>query len=513
MKKRVYWLTYYLSLEEKVLIVEINDKAGKCVHRTRFSRSEMQEQVLDFQFYLAVSNPNQIVVQMYSQRLCEEDKNCIHKIFPYIPKFTNLKEFIFWYKRCNVSFSYERYEYLETCMHYMLHTSKFEPDGIWKCMGFPQDNYLYCKWKDSNEKEHMVIVDEQMFVSDLDYEKICEAEKEFSLTESSNIQLFIEMHSKTLLDMYLNKGGRRVFSFLTAPKINHPMELLGKAGLVKLADNIERLEEINYAGNNFLSIFGVPLMVLKSLENGEEELLYTKEDRNILAKAFQENRAVFAEPMTEVSQMWLRYYYLNQGTLFAIKEGAKMPGNLAATIRYLNHICSENDNVYTVFGLYQNYLAYGQRIGKFVDGIYPKNLEKAVIQEIDILQKRYEAEKVRMFLNIVDRPDYKYLEEELDECKYKIKTPKRPEELVEAGESLHNCLSSYVRKVKKGLSKIAFLYENDRLIGAIEVKENQVKQALGSCNSRLPKEALMYLKGYMERKQLKNDIIYRGWGM
>ena len=197
-------------------------------------------------------------------------------------------------------------------------------------------------------------------------------------------------------------------------------------------------------------------------------------------------------------------------------EGSgKFPGNLAATIRYLNQMCSNGENIYNVFGLYQNYIAYGLRIEKFVDGVYPKDLEKAVAQEIDILQKRYEAEKVRMFQKIVEKPEYKYLEENLPDNQYKVETPKSAEDLVLAGEKLHNCLGSiYIGRIKKGLAKIVFLYDKkEELVGAIEICEDRVVQALGNCNKRLSEEVWDYLKGYMQRKNLRKDLLYHGWGM
>ncbi len=516
MKRRVYWLTYTIDEEWNEFIVEIWNREKKCVHRAVYTSYGMEEQCFDAQFYIAMSNPKQIAVQMYQNDLTEEQKHLIHKLFPYIPKFTTLKEFSFWHKRCQRTFSYKRYIGMQKTLCDIRAAEEHPADGKWRCAGFLEGNYLYCKWKDEAGKVHAVVMDDQIFVSDLTYNEVLLQEAVFIADEESQLDLFTETHREALLDVYVHGGGKRIFAFLTAPKMNHPMELLGKAGLGKLADRVEQFEGINHAGKNLNTIFGVPLMVLKSLEKGTCEMLYTAEEREILARAFAENRAVFADPMTEIGEMWLHYYYMCDQTIFALGESEKMPGNLAATIHYLNQMCEAGVNIYNVFGLYQNYINHAQSIGKLVEGIYPKNLEAAVQKEIHILRQRYDAMLVSKFQAVVGALEYQMYEEDLPGQPYKICAPGKAQDLLEAGEALHNCLGGYAGKIKNGTSKIYFIYARknmakDELTGAVEIQKDQLCQALGVCNRSLPKETWEYLKDYMQRKQLKDHALCRGW--
>ncbi len=513
MKKIVYWITYVVSEMEKEFVAEIWNREKKCVYRTVFRTDSIEEKCLDVQFYFAVSNPKQFLVKIYQQKLTETEKHRIHEMFPYIPKFTNLKEFTFWYKYCNSSFSYLKYEAIQQCVEDIQTLEQLKSDGTWNCVEIQNETYLYCKWTDEAGKNHTVVIDDQIFVSDLNYDEICDQEVLFETGKVLDFTSFLDTHRHAMLDVYVKNGGRKIFSFLTAPKINHPMELLGKAGLTKLADNVEKLEGINVEGKNFTSIFRVPLMVLRSLEKGSYDMLCTFEEREILAKAFSENRAIFTDPMTEMGEMWLHYYYMRNQTIFDGGENEKMPRNLAETIRYLNKMCENGNNIYNIFGLYQNYIAHAENIGKFVDGVYPKNLEEAVQKEIDILRQRYDATHLSTFQAIVRSPEYKYYEDDSVLYPYRIQAPQDASDLVDAGKKLHNCLGNYAKRIKYGIRKVYFLYDknNDELIGAIEIEDGGVEQALGACNRKLPEDVWRYLKDYMERKQLEDHTVYRRW--
>lgn len=508
----VYWLTYQVNQEKQNFMVKIRNAAGRCVYKIVFTRKKMWEVPMNLLFFLRVSAQRQSALQIRQKKLTNDQKNEIHEIFPYLPKFTNLKEFCFWYKRCNPLFSYEKYQFVEACRKNIAESEQFEADGKWKCMELPEENYLYCKWKDMQGNVQAVMLDDEIFASNLSFDDICAQESLFEIDSVKTVELFAKKHTKALLDVYIEHGGKKLFSFLTSPKMNHPMELLGKAGLAKLADQTERFEEINASGKNFKEIFGVPLPVLKSLENGEHEMLCVLEDREVLAKAYQENRSIFSEPMTEIGGMWLSYYYTNAQTMFSLKQEEKQKKNLAATIRYLNQLYEKDSNSYKIFGLYQNYVAYAQRMEKYIDGIYPKDLEKAVEQEIEILQERYEAEKNGRFQRVVESDEYKQIEENLENEKYQILAPKTVTELQEAGKKLCNCLAGYTKRIRDKETKVVLIHdkEEDKLIGAMEVYEDKIIQALGECNKRLSEEVWEYLERYQERKGLGKWLRYQG---
>ena len=231
-------------------------------------------------------------------------------------------------------------------------------------------------------------------------------------------------------------------------------------------------------------------------------MLYASEDRKLLAKAFAENRAIFSEPMSIIGELWIRYYYLNEQTNYGIRN----KGNLVHTIRYLNKCCRNENEAYTVFGLYQNYLAYVQRMGgKYIHGLYPKNLLDAVEESVGILQMRYDEEKNLQFKKSVENTGYQLLGEDLPDCRYRIRIPETPDDVRMAGKALHNCLKSYILKVREHKTMVAFIEDKmkeNKLVGAIEVCSGKMIQASGYCNQELSQEVTKYLQNYMQRKQI-----------
>ena len=96
--------------------------------------------------------------------------------------------------------------------------------------------------------------------------------------------------------------------------------------------------------------------------------------------------------------------------------------------------------------------------------------------------------------NIVKADEYMfvYTEKELEKCtymkEYKVQLPKSNIELLDWGESLHNCLLTYTSAVKNKLSVIYGFYSKGKLIFAAEVKNNRIVQASCKYNAELDAE-------------------------
>ena len=497
-----YWIYYKADLKELLFTIRIFDKAKKNVCNVMFSRNDMMEDCKDNMFLHYLSNRNQYKVVFHQSQMSIAEQCSIHKIFPYIPQFTNLEDFYFWYKRMNSEFDYSKYADATNLACKLLVYPECKADKKWNFIECERSGYLYCKWKDRMNISHIVLLHDEFFVSDLSYWQICKQEIEMDFySDVSDVQLFIKERPQAMLDKYLNAGGRKTFSFLTARIMNHPMELLGKAGLAKLADNIDQYQDIYKEGKTLSEIFGVPLLVLKSVNKGEDLMLCTLEDRCLLGKTFEENRAVFSEPMSVIGELWIRYYYLNNQTNYRTKNG----GDLLDTIRYLNKCCKNEDDAYTVFGLYQNYLAYGERIGgNYIHGLYPKDLLKAVEESVSILQIKYEEGKFREFQKAVKEDAYQSLKDDLPDCRYRIKVPETPEEIRLAAKKLHNCLKEYILKVRNRETMIVFIEDKqqaNKLVGAIEVCSGKLAQASSYRCEKLSKELNAYLQDYVQRNK------------
>lgn len=416
MKRKQYYICYKIDLEKLLFTVLVRNKTQKDVYKFIFSRNDMVEKCMDDNFPYYLLNPDQYKIYFHQKKMTVAEQCEVHKIFPYIPQFTNLEEFCFWYNRMNPKFNYSKYTDARILAHKILLFFDYKADERWNCVEDKGIHYLYCKWKDKMNISHIVLLDDEYFISDLSYQQIYqkEAQMDFSF-DIFKIQPFVKERPYTMLDVYLDGGGKKIFSFLTAKIMNHPVELLAKAGLSKLADNINKYQNIHMEGKTLSDIFDLPLAVLKSADKGQDLMLYTLEDRKLLAKAFAENRAIFSEPLSIIGELWIRYYYLNEQTNYEIKN----KGNLVHTIRYLNKCCRSENEAYTVFGLYQNYLAYAQRIGqKYIHGLYPKNLLGAVEESVSILHMIYDEEKNLQFKKSVQDTEYQFLGEDLPDCRY-----------------------------------------------------------------------------------------------
>lgn len=504
MKEKQYWIFYKVDAEKMLFTVFVCDKEKKEVCKYIFSRDDIVETYTDNSFLEYLLNKDQYKISFYEKKMTAEERHRIHKIFPYIPQFTNLDEFSFWYNRINSGFHYSEYIDAKILAYKMLFSSEYETDGKWNCIEEKGIHYLYCKWKDKVNISHMVLLDDKYFISDLTYQQIYRKEKRMEISfEISEIQPFIKERPDSMLDIYLNGGGKKIFSFLTAKIMNHPVELLGKAGLSKLADNIHKYRDIHMKGKTLPEIFRLPLAVLKSANKGEDLMLYELEDRKLLAKAFEENRAVFSEPMSIIGELWIRYYYLNAQTYYGIKK----KGNLFPTLKYLNQCCSNENEAYTVFGLYQNYLAYAQRIGgNYIHGLYPKNLLSAVEESVAILQMRYENEKLLQFKKFVQSSEYQFLEDDLPTCPYRIRVPETPEDMYIAAEELQfEALKRYRKNVRTQNVMVAFIEDKEKgnqIIGAIAVYSKTIEKVWGCCFQELSQEVREYLQDYAKRKKL-----------
>lgn len=489
-------------MEKLLFTVLVYDKIQK-VYKIIFSRNGMLEECMDKTFAYYLSNMDQYKICFHNEQMIVTDQYNIHKIFPYILQFINLEKFYFWYNRINPKFNYSKYTDTKILAYRILLSPNYEVDKNWNCIEDKGIHYLYCKWKDKMHISHVVLLDDEYFISDLNYSQIYQQEKQLNFSfDILKIQPFVKERPQAMLEVYLNGGGKKIFSFLTAKIMNHPVELLAKAGLTKLADNIEQYQDIDMDGKTLSDIFDLPMSVLKSVDKGQDLMLYTLEDRKLLAKAFAENRAVFSEPMSVIGELWIRYYYLNAQTNYGIQNA----GSLVDTVRYLNKCCRNESEAYTIFGLYQNYLAYSQRIGgNYIHGLYPKNLLGAVEESVSILQMRHNEEQLLQFKKIVQSTDYQFLADDLPYCGYRIRVPETPDDIRMAGKMLHNCLKDYVLKVRERETMVAFIenkMNQNKLIGAIEVRSGKMTQALGHCNQKLSREVTEYLQGYMQRKQI-----------
>ena len=507
-KQKSYTLSYLVDQAEKELVmtlVENGKKAEYQVHFTRNGLKETGEKVCE-KFCRYRMETGKYKVRLARQELTDEDRNLVHQIFPFVPAFESIDSFYSAYMQ-KQQFDYDAYEQLKSAGTGWLQDKARAADGKWKCENLDVGRYLSCKWEDEGGNVHILMLNDSVFYSDLDYECLLKQEEASGFTASEEVGDFEEVYPETMLHNYLDNRGEYLFRFLTSRVMNHPMELLGKAGLSRLADRLPLYQGINVTGKNLKEVFGLPLPVLRAANAGEDDMLCALEDRELLQQVYQECPSAFEKPLTLISELWIRYHYLCR-PLGIDAESQLQPGKLKDTLRYLNAAVDKGQNPYTVFVLYQNYIAYCEKIGRYERGLYPKNLEGAVAHLVDILQIQYEELKKERYSFAVNRPEYRELEEDSAWYRYKIGIPETQEELIEAGNRLHNCLAQYVKRIKEQRTMVLLIREREtgRLVGALEIKNGRLIQAKGPVNAELTGEVKAYVEGYLVRKGIKKGV-------
>lgn len=504
-KKKIYYISYELNKEEKSFQIALQEKEGRkyCItfYQDRMVETGKEQLV---RFFLYKRLPNFYQMQVKNKKFPEAMQYALHEVFPYITKCENFAEFSQLYTTYNKRFSYADFAEIREMCQTIRESNLYPAEGRWFCVYLKSGVYLACKWMDEADVIHALVMNDCIYESDLKYEEILEQE---SLRKSESVrafELFDACYSNTCLHQYVKNGGEKIYSFLLSRQTNHPQELLGKAGLALLSDNIDMFEGIQTQGNNFEEIFGLPVKVLKALNAGDDSMAYAAEDRELLYRAYKESPEIFQKPMTVLSSIWIRFHYLNGGTLLSV-DGSLEHGKIGKTIQYLEKIGEKEANKFTVFCLYQRYLVYSQRLGRYLHGMYPKDLDAATDEAAELLEQQYMEDANSRYQRAIQEPVYQALQEDLPGYRYRVVIPENQEKLCLAGRELHNCLNTYSKRIKRGLSQIVLIEEKEkqRLVGAIEVAKGKVVQAKGPCNMQMCFEAELYVKGYLKRKGIK----------
>lgn len=97
--------------------------------------------------------------------------------------------------------------------------------------------------------------------------------------------------------------------------------------------------------------------------------------------------------------------------------------------------------------------------------------------------------------------------------KYAIVHPSHPEDIKQEGYALNHCVSSYLGKVCKGLSKIVFLrkaQETSKSLVTIEICEKAIVQARGASNRSVSQDEFAAICEYAKKNELKVRVSPRG---
>ena len=303
-----------------------------------------------------------------------------------------------------------------------------------------------------------------------------------------------QKHPGLMLDKY---HGKYYYQYLFAKEFIPCFEILAKAGFGELADMMlddyyegkKNWKNINIYGKNDKEIFGFRLNKLKNIDH---QIYRAGIRRNGDFNTFI-NRVI---PITNQASYLLDVKDIDE-ELFSFIERRLAAGVLTKDIEYIKSIGTCNA------GCYADYLNMCKETGKFCDGIYPKNLQKAHDAMVAYVNQLRDAKKNKQFEIIVKEDDY--LMNLYEDEEYCILAPRVANDLVNESYHLLHCVRTYIQDVATGRTKIYFLREKEKKsksLVTLEVKSGSIVQARGKCNRLLTNEEKAFVRKWGKEKGL-----------
>ena len=215
-------------------------------------------------------------------------------------------------------------------------------------------------------------------------------------------------------------------------------------------------------------------------------------------------------------------YFREDNTSYGIKQYLKDIKEICESfgydmdrlMKYLNEdiyknqgIRSSNDGLV----LLKDSLVMAKKMGISLKEKYPKSLKL----QHDLLAMNYECYKDEYqrqgFKKVVEDKEYVLLNRNKEKENFYIRSPRDLDDLYNYAESLGNCLKSYVDEVIEGRSKIYFMEteKNDKKpYIAIEVKQNNIRQAYRKSNKLISKKEHEFLVKWAKDNEIECNVGY-----
>lgn len=133
---------------------------------------------------------------------------------------------------------------------------------------------------------------------------------------------------------------------------------------------------------------------------------------------------------------------------------------------------------------------------------YPKNF----LTEFHKTKTEFKAKKQELDKKEFKRQCNKYKKLKYNDKNFSIVIPNSTQDIEKEADELKHCVRLYIPKVCKGETFICFLRQNDNLdtpLVTLEVKNGYLMQAYGLNDSKPSEEALMFLRKWANKKDLK----------
>ena len=198
-----------------------------------------------------------------------------------------------------------------------------------------------------------------------------------------------------------------------------------------------------------------------------------------------------------------------------IKEVCESFGyDMDRLMKYLNEDIYKNQGIRSCrdgLVLLKDSLVMAKKMGISLKEKYPKSLKL----QHDLLAMNYECYKDEYqrqgFKKVVEDKEYVLLNRNKEKENFYIRSPRDLDDLYNYAESLGNCLKSYVDEVIEGRSKIYFMEteKNDKKpYIAIEVKQNNIRQAYRKSNKLISKKEHEFLVKWAKDNEIECNVEY-----
>ena len=215
-------------------------------------------------------------------------------------------------------------------------------------------------------------------------------------------------------------------------------------------------------------------------------------------------------------------YFGNKNTAHTIKQYLKDIKEICKSfgydmdrlMKYLNEDIYKNQGIKSFddgLVLLKDSLLMAKKMGISLKEKYPKSLKL----QHDLLAMNYECYKDERqregFKKVVEDEKYVLLNRNKEKENFYIRSPRDLDDLYNYAESLGNCLKSYVDEVIEGRSKIYFMEteKNDKKpYIAIEVRDNNIRQAYRKSNKRISKKEYEFLVKWAKDNEIECSVGY-----
>ena len=267
-------------------------------------------------------------------------------------------------------------------------------------------------------------------------------------------------------------------------------EILYKAGLDNIAFMLDRVDEYNIIGASPEEILGLPLQLLRILnQKGFLKIIFDAGQRRKAERVYR-SYANYLGKMLPTCYQW----------------------------RYLERIYEENEpfkrSHYRVYaraadaGDYDGYRYYLH----YKDALGPMNPYRKTPKPEDLWRVVTVMSRIGRLLNDEERFN-KDIERhsgdvqlDYEDEKYRVVVPKTVRELIHEATGQKNCILESVPQIARGETHIVFLRKKaapDKTYISIEVRNGKIVQAYGACNRVLRSEERKLVRKYAAAKKLQ----------